>query len=194
MIFVATVFDEKLWDLHGVTWCRTVKSHGYTGVILDRGIPQEARDKADQLKFQIVPVEKKYGSIWDAFAAFVPQIKAGDSWIFLRTPSIKISQDIASSDVLTCRVTKNEVDVSGLAALHERVKYAALLADKTNYTAEIIGGGFYGWNSFLGFYDFLVATQLLDASGDASAFVLNLFSIYFPDLVQQGGDIREDQP
>jgi hypothetical protein len=194
MEYVVTVFDEKLWDAHGSAWCRSVKSHGYTGVVLDCGITDAAKEKAKQLNFRVYPVKDKRGNNLDVFLAFVPQIETGESWLYLCDPTTKI-ENLHSQDALVCLDQKGDIEVSCLTSLQDRVKYKTLLknSSEVNYASDIIGGGLYGWTAFLGFYDFLLTTQLLDSSGDATEFALNVFSIYFPDLVQHGGKSLEDQ-
>lgn len=194
MDYVVALFDEKLWTDSGSEWCRSVKSRGYTGVLLDNGLPQSALEKIEQLNFRVLSVSE-YKNKLDVFRTFVKHVEPEDSWLYLSNIDM-INDDLSdffSNRSLVCRelLKDKDVDISALVSLKERVKFSSLLDSTKLCSADIIGGGFYGWNSFLGLYDFMLTNSIIHS--DATELVLNVFSIYFPNLIRHGGVALEEQ-
>lgn len=189
MNYVVTKFDRKSWAAHGTVWHRAVKSALMTGVVVDYGLSEDDKAKVADLGFRILEPVEKHNQHLDVFLTFSKQIQPGESWLYLADPTTPISQDFLSDEVLVCPVLDAEVSVSCILSLRERVKCGNIIKESSNepYSADIIGGGYYGWNSLVGFFDYLLTARLFDASEEAVELVLNLFSIYFADLVKHGG-------
>jgi hypothetical protein len=196
---IATEFDEGSWGIYGLQWARSVKSAGYSGLVIDRGLPQQAKDKLSELKFRIVSYAEA-----GSFAALTANMEEEDRcmWCppdfdfwhggepkferyFAGDLSAKPGCRIGSGLACECVTNLSLVDlVMPIANIYKRAD-AALLIEKNGpvLSSRLICGGLEDWAKFTGYFVFLVKTAFLEARPMFEMTALNLYAASFKGCV-----------
>lgn len=171
-MFAITVFNDAVWDQHGLNWLRAAKTAGLGGYVIDAGLSDDKARKAEELRFDVVPIrDLRPVSKFLAVAECAKKDKKGaalftEPWYF---PS---SLPTVSDDV-DCVCDKAAPDllydfVTPLANLHHRAKVAKQINERIVgsvgglFSANYVLGNPTFWAVFVGFQDFLAGGNYVE--------------------------------
>lgn len=184
--YLATSLDAAAWEQHGPAWIRFVKSNGFGGIVVDGGLPDEAKQKLSEVKFQVVSVQSGY-TLVDQYAAALTAVKSGQ-WCLFAQPGEEFDPDaFVDPDRMVCReeeILKVENVVMPIANLFERAKIAAVLESNSLLSAAVLAGPERIWHQFLGVFRHILASNYVESRRALSELALNLFASQFPNSVR----------
>lgn len=183
-------FNAARWERHGVNWMRSAKAKGYVGLVLDYGLPAEAKAKISELKFRCVsPVPGPYGK----YFSIANSLKEGEKCLSAPV-DFEVKNDFFDDDRLACCPDKN-ANLAGMVVPIVRLKKRAEAANIVEQTILPAHGSLLdttylcadrrNWLLLCGLLSFFVGSEFLDVRcKDHERIVLNLFATYFPARVK----------
>lgn len=181
---VCTHLSPETWEAHGVAWVRSAKAAGYSGLVVGHGLPPQAVEKLNELRFQLVSEGTPY-------AALAANLKPGEVGL-LCPPDFDFAQaDDLFKDGMAC-AGGCDLPVASLvlpiANIRKRAEAAKLIEEKVIavygglFDPRLACGGQDDWAGFSGFYDFL-ANSYLEKRMAAATVAMNLYAASFPGRV-----------
>jgi hypothetical protein len=178
---VCTELDGRSWEPHGITWMRAVKSAGYAGLVVDKGLPAAAKDKLTDLKFDVMDGMSPY-------AALASHLQPGEVG-FVSDPD-KLAQ-VVFHERLACG--RSDLSLASLVLPIPNIWRRAKMADVIEEKVIAAHGGLFDprlacgrqedWADFSGFYEFLLSNLYIEGRRGADIVAMNIFASYFPGRV-----------
>lgn len=180
---VCTELDPQTWEAHGTAWTRGAKAAGYSGLIVERGLPVPVKEKLNELRFRVVSDVSPY-------AALATYLKSGEKGLFCPPDFDFADADKMFQEGFVCG--KSELPIANLvlpiANIPRRAKAAKMIEEKVVakhgglFNPRLACGGQDDWAGFSGFYDFL-SNSYLEKRMAADTVAFNLYAASFPGRV-----------
>lgn len=195
---IFTGLNKDNWEA-GLRWVRTVKQSEVKLLVINMGLETDHVTKLAELGVEVLPNTNKTGIPQvDIFNSLVTQVKDNQF-----QPGVFLFWDLeAQAEVysalwgssLLCAPLLKDVNIASLVfpltAIGSRVKIAARLETEviekygSGFYAGLIAGRLSEWKLFTGLYNNLVETGVVETLIPARNLVLNLFALYFSDLIE----------
>lgn len=180
----------------GLNWIRANKQTGLTLLVIDMGLEPANVDKLKELGVKVVANAKKTGTPQvDLFNTFLTCVEnPNGSYLFWDMEADP--EDISAlwgATTLAASLLKDlniATLVFPLTTIDARVKIGARLEEDvieaagSAYYSGLIAGKLDTWKLFVGLYNNLVETGVVETLIPARTLVLNLFALYFKGQVE----------
>lgn len=184
---VATEFDHDAWERTGLSWMRTVKSAGFHGIVIDKGISQAAKNTLKEVKFRVA----SYGESKVApYSALLNELKENERCLWCAADyNLKDTEPFFTGVGLVATCDNSlPVDnmVMSIANIRRRAEAAGLIEQKvvpvhgSLLDTKLLCGGVEDWAGFVGYFEFLVTSSFLEARSAVDRMALNLYAANFP--------------
>ena len=195
---IFTGLNKETWEA-GLRWVRSTKQSEVTLLVVNMGLEAEHVAKLTELGVEVLPNTGKTGVAQvDVFNSLVTQVKDSTfnptTFLFWDVEVQAESYNSLWGSVLLCAPLMKDVNIATLVfpltAIDSRVKIASRLETEviekrgSGFYAGMIAGKLSEWKLFVGLYNNLVETGVVETLISARNLVLNLFALYFPDHVE----------
>ncbi len=192
-----TGLTEETWEA-GLRWVRANKQSGLTLLVVNMGLDESQVSKLNELGVKVTPNTKKTGAdqvdVFNSFLAYYD--KTGGIGTFLFWDMEAKSENVGPlwGATLFAAPTLEDSSITSLvfplSAIDDRVRIGARLESEViqpkggAYYSGLMAGSIKEWMLFVGLYNTLVETGVVETLVSARNLVLNLFALYFPDHVE----------
>jgi hypothetical protein len=186
---VALELNPNTWDKYGLTWLRTIKSKGYSALVVNDQLSLAAISKIKDLNFDLTDKTHKHGGVIDFYNAIAKNIENDDQCLAITNEMPTNFDKFFDFKNITCEIDAislaeivfpiihltKRVEVSRLLEQHVMIK-GGLLNTKT------ICAHREGWQLFCGLFDFLMESQFVDVRIPfVEKIVFNILAGFYPN-------------
>lgn len=186
-----TGLDKESWET-GLKWARANKQPGLTLLVIDMGLDVTHVSKLQELGVKVFPNTNKTGvNQVDVFNSFLASCnnQIPGTYLFwdMEVKTESVSPMWGSSRFVSPLFKDPNIAtlVFPLTTIDSRVKIGRTLEKQEDiHYSGLMSGGMYDWKLFIGLYNTMVETGVVETLISSRNLVLNLFALYFHEHVE----------
>lgn len=177
----------------GLRWIRATKQTGLTLLVVNMGLDESHIEKLNELGVKLAPNINKTGvpqvDLFNSFLSYVKEAIVPGTYLYwdmeVETESVGALWGCSRFVAPTLAELNVATLVFPLTTIDARVKIGEQL-EKSDvvYFSGLMAGKILEWKLFVGLYNSLIETGVVESLISSRNLVLNLFALYFKDHIE----------